>query len=339
MRLGVPELLVILFIVILIFGANRLPELGKGIGQGDQELQGRDERTGERQDWQLGPVPTGERPAPRHPATESPDDSPTRRVTRSRSSHSSSGIAYFRLKPIAFLERRDIDRRRYAGRSGVPPSARTSGFERRERVRDEDTARRADERVARARASARAPDRSAAGRDREPSRQAPRGPAASARPPGDASSEAIPGRASSGDDRRAMRRERERDRFRAIGAARCEAVDHASKSSRAPCGATRSRSASRGMPASRRLRAVKRGQRARATPCVDRSAAPLASNSRCAARTTRLTGGDELVDRSAASAAGPRPPRRTSVCDVESARPGFAPARRPSAVAASVEPR
>ena len=34
MRLGVPELLVILFIVILIFGASRLPELGRGIGRG-----------------------------------------------------------------------------------------------------------------------------------------------------------------------------------------------------------------------------------------------------------------------------------------------------------------
>jgi sec-independent protein translocase protein TatA len=31
-RLGLPELLVILVIVIIIFGANRLPELGKGIG-------------------------------------------------------------------------------------------------------------------------------------------------------------------------------------------------------------------------------------------------------------------------------------------------------------------
>ena len=30
--LGLPELLVILAIVIVIFGANRLPELGKGIG-------------------------------------------------------------------------------------------------------------------------------------------------------------------------------------------------------------------------------------------------------------------------------------------------------------------
>jgi len=32
--LGLPEMLIILAIVILIFGANRLPELGKGIGQG-----------------------------------------------------------------------------------------------------------------------------------------------------------------------------------------------------------------------------------------------------------------------------------------------------------------
>lgn len=32
--LGLPEMLIILAIVILIFGANRLPELGKGIGSG-----------------------------------------------------------------------------------------------------------------------------------------------------------------------------------------------------------------------------------------------------------------------------------------------------------------
>jgi sec-independent protein translocase protein TatA len=31
-RLGIPELLIILLIVIVIFGANRLPEIGKGIG-------------------------------------------------------------------------------------------------------------------------------------------------------------------------------------------------------------------------------------------------------------------------------------------------------------------
>jgi sec-independent protein translocase protein TatA len=32
--IGLPELLVILFIVILIFGANRLPDIFGGIGKG-----------------------------------------------------------------------------------------------------------------------------------------------------------------------------------------------------------------------------------------------------------------------------------------------------------------
>jgi sec-independent protein translocase protein TatA len=34
MRFGIPEMLIILAIVVLIFGASRLPELGKGIGKG-----------------------------------------------------------------------------------------------------------------------------------------------------------------------------------------------------------------------------------------------------------------------------------------------------------------
>jgi sec-independent protein translocase protein TatA len=32
-RVGLPELFIILFIVILIFGANRLPQLATGIGK------------------------------------------------------------------------------------------------------------------------------------------------------------------------------------------------------------------------------------------------------------------------------------------------------------------
>lgn len=32
--IGIPELLVILAIIVLIFGASRLPELGKGLGRG-----------------------------------------------------------------------------------------------------------------------------------------------------------------------------------------------------------------------------------------------------------------------------------------------------------------
>jgi sec-independent protein translocase protein TatA len=31
-RIGLPELVIILMIVIIIFGANRLPQLGRGIG-------------------------------------------------------------------------------------------------------------------------------------------------------------------------------------------------------------------------------------------------------------------------------------------------------------------
>ena len=33
-RIGIPELLIILTIIILIFGASRLPEIGRGIGKG-----------------------------------------------------------------------------------------------------------------------------------------------------------------------------------------------------------------------------------------------------------------------------------------------------------------
>ncbi len=32
-RIGFPELVLILAIIVLIFGANRLPELGRGLGK------------------------------------------------------------------------------------------------------------------------------------------------------------------------------------------------------------------------------------------------------------------------------------------------------------------
>jgi sec-independent protein translocase protein TatA len=32
--IGLPEMFIILAIILLIFGANRLPEIGRGIGQG-----------------------------------------------------------------------------------------------------------------------------------------------------------------------------------------------------------------------------------------------------------------------------------------------------------------
>lgn len=36
--LGVPELVIILVIVVVIFGASRLPEIGSGIGKGIKNL-------------------------------------------------------------------------------------------------------------------------------------------------------------------------------------------------------------------------------------------------------------------------------------------------------------
>ena len=39
-KLGLPELLIILVIVILIFGANRLPQLGKGLGESIRNFKG-----------------------------------------------------------------------------------------------------------------------------------------------------------------------------------------------------------------------------------------------------------------------------------------------------------
>ncbi len=36
--LGLPELIIILIIVVVIFGASRLPQLGKGLGEGIRNL-------------------------------------------------------------------------------------------------------------------------------------------------------------------------------------------------------------------------------------------------------------------------------------------------------------
>lgn len=48
-HLGVPELLVILVIVVVVFGASKLPQLGKGLGEGIKNfrrgLRGDEEKT------------------------------------------------------------------------------------------------------------------------------------------------------------------------------------------------------------------------------------------------------------------------------------------------------
>ena len=46
---GLPELVVILVIVVVIFGASKLPQLGKGLGEGISNfrdgLKGKDDKT------------------------------------------------------------------------------------------------------------------------------------------------------------------------------------------------------------------------------------------------------------------------------------------------------
>ena len=46
-RLGIPELLIILAIIILIFGASRLPEIGRGIGKGIRNFKDATSKDGE----------------------------------------------------------------------------------------------------------------------------------------------------------------------------------------------------------------------------------------------------------------------------------------------------
>ena len=38
--LGIPELLIILFVIMLIFGAKRLPEIGASLGKGIRSFKG-----------------------------------------------------------------------------------------------------------------------------------------------------------------------------------------------------------------------------------------------------------------------------------------------------------
>jgi TatA/E family protein of Tat protein translocase len=47
MGIGLPEILIVLLIVVVVFGARKLPELGRGLGSGMREfkdgIQGKDE--------------------------------------------------------------------------------------------------------------------------------------------------------------------------------------------------------------------------------------------------------------------------------------------------------
>ncbi|TAN10764.1 MAG: twin-arginine translocase TatA/TatE family subunit [Rhizobiaceae bacterium] len=61
--IGLPELIIILVILLLLFGAKRLPKLSRSLGQSAREL--RDGFTGEKKETKTEPKPrgTGEGPS------------------------------------------------------------------------------------------------------------------------------------------------------------------------------------------------------------------------------------------------------------------------------------
>jgi sec-independent protein translocase protein TatA len=58
-NLGLPELLVILVIVVLIFGAGKIPQLGKGLGEGIKNFKDamKDGQAGDSKDDETKPKP------------------------------------------------------------------------------------------------------------------------------------------------------------------------------------------------------------------------------------------------------------------------------------------
>jgi sec-independent protein translocase protein TatA len=76
MPIGVPELLIILVIVLLLFGARRLPEVARGLGTGMREF--KDAVTGKDSEKDASETPAleparAEAPAAEKPATQSPE--------------------------------------------------------------------------------------------------------------------------------------------------------------------------------------------------------------------------------------------------------------------------
>src|SRR5438477_12671392 len=87
MSLGAPELLIILVIVLLLFGATRLPELAKSLGEASREFKkGVNERDEEEAATATQSAPTAPTtpPAPAPPAAAPPAKDPNEQVTMSR---------------------------------------------------------------------------------------------------------------------------------------------------------------------------------------------------------------------------------------------------------------
>ena len=75
--IGTPELIIILLVLLLVFGAKRLPEMGRSMGRGMREF--KDAVTGE----ESSPAPPVELPAaPPERSEPEPEDAPAEQPER-----------------------------------------------------------------------------------------------------------------------------------------------------------------------------------------------------------------------------------------------------------------
>jgi sec-independent protein translocase protein TatA len=66
--IGLPELLILLVVVLLVFGPKRLPEMGRSLGKGMREF--KDSVTGSERDDHPAALPTSSDSAQTSPARE-----------------------------------------------------------------------------------------------------------------------------------------------------------------------------------------------------------------------------------------------------------------------------
>ena len=74
---SVPHLLILLVILLLIFGAKRIPEIGRGLGGGLKEF--KDSATGKSADEPVPPPPAAAIPPPQPAPTEPAEQGPVHR--------------------------------------------------------------------------------------------------------------------------------------------------------------------------------------------------------------------------------------------------------------------
>jgi sec-independent protein translocase protein TatA len=74
---SIPHLLILLVILLLIFGAKRIPEIGKGLGGGLKEF--KDSATGKSTDDSAPPPPAAAIPPPQPTQSEPAEQGPVHR--------------------------------------------------------------------------------------------------------------------------------------------------------------------------------------------------------------------------------------------------------------------